>query len=88
MPPRATCAHLSERFGSLYLAAAAYNAGAGQGVAQPGQLAVGRCGVDPAAVADTLIQPDVADSAADEESRVDADRTHRRRAGEAIGGQH
>jgi soluble lytic murein transglycosylase-like protein len=32
---------LRERFGSLYLAAAAYNAGAGQGLPQPRQAAVG-----------------------------------------------
>ena len=60
--------HLKDRFGSLYLAAAAYNAGAGKVSRSLGRLQWDP-GVDTTAVSDTLIQAEEADStAADEDS--------------------
>jgi membrane-bound lytic murein transglycosylase D len=64
--------HLRDRFGSLYLAAAAYNAGAGKVSRSLGKLQWDAA-ADSAAEADTLIQADMPDSAADEEAAVDAD---------------
>ncbi len=58
--------HLKERFGSLYLAAAAYNAGAGKVSRSLGRLQWDPV-ADTTAVADTLIQAEEADSAALEE---------------------
>ncbi len=62
--------HLKERFGSLYLAAAAYNAGAGKVSRSLGRLQWDPV-VDTTAVADTLIQADEADSAAVDEDAAD-----------------
>jgi peptidoglycan lytic transglycosylase D len=53
--------HLQERFGSLYLAAAAYNAGAGKVSRSLGRLEWDPP-ADPEVEADSLIQPDAADS--------------------------
>jgi membrane-bound lytic murein transglycosylase D len=63
--------HLRDRFGSLYLAAAAYNAGAGKVSRSLGKLqwdtaADSAAVADSAAEADTLIQSDVTDSMATE----------------------
>jgi peptidoglycan lytic transglycosylase D len=57
--------HLRERFGSLYLAAAAYNAGAGKVSRSLGRLQWDP--VDTTAAADTLIQAEEGDSEAVEE---------------------
>ncbi|HEV7366563.1 MAG TPA: transglycosylase SLT domain-containing protein [Gemmatimonadales bacterium] len=58
--------HLKERFGSLYLAAAAYNAGAGKVSRSLGQLQWDPV-ADTTAAADTLIQAEETDSASLEE---------------------
>ncbi len=63
---------LRDRFGSLYLAAAAYNAGAGKVSRSLGKLQWDEA--DSAAESDTLIQVEVTDSAsADEEALIEAD---------------
>jgi peptidoglycan lytic transglycosylase D len=61
--------HLRDRFGSLYLAAAAYNAGAGKVSRSLGRLQwdVSADGLEP----DTLIQPDEGDSRPAEDDSVD-----------------
>jgi membrane-bound lytic murein transglycosylase D len=65
--------HLRDRFGSLYLAAAAYNAGAGKVSRSLGKLEWDAL-ADTAAEADTLIQPDSADAKPDDqEDSADAD---------------
>jgi len=62
--------HLRDRFGSLYLAAAAYNAGAGKVSRSLGKLQWDAA----VAEADTLIQTEVTDSmAADEEAQIEAE---------------
>lgn len=72
-PVKATAAaarhlrHLRERFGSLYLAAAAYNAGAGKVSRSLGQLQREEPG-DLEIEADTLIQPEAADANLEEDS--------------------
>jgi membrane-bound lytic murein transglycosylase D len=58
--------HLRDRFGSLYLAAAAYNAGAGKVSRSLGKLQWDTPS-DSEAESDTLIQAEVTDSAASEE---------------------
>ena len=58
--------HLKERFGSLYLAAAAYNAGAGKVSRSLGRLQWDPV-VDTTAAADTLTQAEESDSMAPEE---------------------
>jgi membrane-bound lytic murein transglycosylase D len=63
--------HLRDRFGSLYLAAAAYNAGAGKVSRSLGKLQWDPA--DTAAIADTLIQAEPADSQLDEEDSVEAE---------------
>jgi peptidoglycan lytic transglycosylase D len=63
--------HLKERFGSLYLAAAAYNAGAGKVSRSLGQLQWDVVD-DPAAVTDTLIQSEESDSELAEEDSSEA----------------
>jgi len=64
--------HLRNRFGSLYLAAAAYNAGAGKVSRSLGKLQWDV--VESAAEADTLIQAEVTDStAAEEEAQLEGD---------------
>jgi membrane-bound lytic murein transglycosylase D len=62
--------HLKERFGSLYLAAAAYNAGAGKVSRSLGRLQWDPV-ADTTAVADTLIQAEEADSVGLEEDSPD-----------------
>jgi membrane-bound lytic murein transglycosylase D len=62
--------HLKERFGSLYLAAAAYNAGAGKVSRSLGRLQWDPV-TDTTAEADTLIQAEEADSAGVEEDSPD-----------------
>jgi membrane-bound lytic murein transglycosylase D len=62
--------HLKERFGSLYLAAAAYNAGAGKVSRSLGRLQWDPV-VDTIVTADTLIQSDEGDSGAVEEDSAD-----------------
>ena len=62
--------HLRDRFGSLYLAAAAYNAGAGKVSRSLGRLQWDPV-VDSGAVPDTLIQSDEADSAGVDEDAAD-----------------
>lgn len=65
--------HLRDRFGSLYLAAAAYNAGAGKVSRSLGKLQWD-VAPDLAAEADTLIQTEITDSmAAEEEAQIDGD---------------
>jgi len=66
--------HLRNRFGSLYLAAAAYNAGAGKVSRSLGKLQWD-VATDPQVEADTLIQTEVTDSmvAAEEEAQLEAD---------------
>jgi membrane-bound lytic murein transglycosylase D len=64
--------HLRDRFGSLYLAAAAYNAGAGKVSRSLGKLQWDTA-ADLAAESDTLIQTEVTDSmAAEEEAQIEA----------------
>lgn len=64
---------LRDRFGSLYLAAAAYNAGAGKVSRSLGKLEWDAA-ADSAAEADTLIQSEVTDSTvAEEEAQIDGD---------------
>jgi membrane-bound lytic murein transglycosylase D len=64
--------YLRDRFGSLYLAAAAYNAGAGKVSRSLGKLQWDA--PDLAAEADTLIQTEVTDSmAAEEEAQIEGD---------------
>ncbi|MGZ8397930.1 MAG: LysM peptidoglycan-binding domain-containing protein [Gemmatimonadales bacterium] len=58
--------HLRNRFGSLYLAAAAYNAGAGKVSRSLGKLQWDAA-ADSAVESDTLIQTEVTDSMVDEE---------------------
>ena len=63
--------HLRDRFGSLYLAAAAYNAGAGKVSRSLGKLqwdAPADSAIDSAADSDTLIQSEVSDSASEEDA--------------------
>jgi membrane-bound lytic murein transglycosylase D len=62
---------LKERFGSLYLAAAAYNAGAGKVSRSLGRLQW-EAAADTAAVTDTLIQAEEADTQALDEDSADA----------------
>ncbi|MGI8818726.1 MAG: transglycosylase SLT domain-containing protein [Gemmatimonadales bacterium] len=66
--------HLRDRFGSLYLAAAAYNAGAGKVSRSLGKLQWDAA-TESQVEADTLIQTEVTDSmaAAEEEAQLDAD---------------
>jgi membrane-bound lytic murein transglycosylase D len=65
--------HLRDRFGSLYLAAAAYNAGAGKVSRSLGKLQWDTP-VELAAEADTLIQSEVTDSmAAEEEAQIESE---------------
>src|SRR5215212_2208823 len=64
--------HLRDRFGSLYLAAAAYNAGAGKVSRSLGKLQW-ETQADSLAEPDTLIQSEVTDSAASEEDAAEAD---------------
>jgi peptidoglycan lytic transglycosylase D len=65
--------HLRDRFGSLYLAAAAYNAGAGKVSRSLGKLQWDAA-PELVAEADTLIQTEVTDSmAAEEDALVDGD---------------
>ena len=77
-PVKATDAaarHLSKlrsRFGSLYLAAAAYNAGAGKVSRSLGKLEWD-APVDPETEADTLIQAEVTDSTSEEEADAEPD---------------
>src|SRR5918997_1122648 len=59
--------HLRDRFGSLYLAAAAYNAGAGKVSRSLGKLQWD-APTDPAVESDTLIQSEVTDSASEEDA--------------------
>ena len=67
--------YLRDRFGSLYLAAAAYNAGAGKVSRSLGKLQWDEV-VDVAAVSDTLIEAEVSDSAlAAEDSTTEAQST-------------
>jgi membrane-bound lytic murein transglycosylase D len=64
--------HLRNRFSSLYLAAAAYNAGAGKVSRSLGKLQWDA--TDPAAESDTLIQTEVTDSmAAEEEAQIEGE---------------
>jgi membrane-bound lytic murein transglycosylase D len=58
--------HLRERFGSLYLAAAAYNAGAGKVSRSLGKLQW-EASAEATAVANTLVQIEVVESEAEEE---------------------
>jgi membrane-bound lytic murein transglycosylase D len=62
--------HLKERFGSLYLAAAAYNAGAGKVSRSLGRLQWDP--VDTTVAADTLIQAEEGDAEAVEEDSAEA----------------
>src|SRR3954469_13430863 len=62
--------HLKERFGSLYLAAAAYNAGAGKLSRSLGRLQWDP--VDTTVAADTLIQAEEGDAEAVEEDSAEA----------------
>jgi membrane-bound lytic murein transglycosylase D len=64
--------HLRDRFGSLYLAAAAYNAGAGKVSRSLGKLQWDTV-ADLTAESDTLIQTEVTDSMAEEEAQIEAD---------------
>src|SRR5918998_3402319 len=64
--------HLRDRFGSLYLAAAAYNAGAGKVSRSLGKLQWDTP-ADSAVESDTLIQSEVTDSAANEEDSAEAE---------------
>jgi membrane-bound lytic murein transglycosylase D len=67
--------HLRDRFGSLYLAAAAYNAGAGKVSRSLGKLQWDAAD-ESAAESDTLIQAEVTDSmAAEEEAQIESDPT-------------
>src|SRR5918994_1378656 len=59
--------HLRDRFGSLYLAAAAYNAGAGKVSRSLGKLQWDTPS-EPAIDSDTLIQSEVSDSASEEDA--------------------
>lgn len=63
---------LRDRFGSLYLAAAAYNAGAGKVSRSLGKLQW-ETAADSAVESDTLAQADVTDSLADEEALAEGD---------------
>src|SRR5918994_1768131 len=64
--------HLRDRFGSLYLAAAAYNAGAGKVSRSLGKLQWDTP-ADSEIESDTLIQSEVTDSAANEEDSAEAE---------------
>jgi len=64
--------HLRDRFGSLYLAAAAYNAGAGKVSRSLGKLQWD-APADSAVESDTLIQAEVTDSAAAEEDAAEGE---------------
>ena len=65
--------HLRDRFGSLYLAAAAYNAGAGKVSRSLGKLQWDAA-ADSASELDTLIQAEVTDSmAAEDEAQIETD---------------
>jgi membrane-bound lytic murein transglycosylase D len=63
--------HLQERFGSLYLAAAAYNAGAGKVSRSLGKLQWDLPAES--AEADTLIQPDEGDAKLEEEDSMESE---------------